>query len=310
MGTCPLCKANAIINRQDSASRTIYNCPNCGVFIVSDLSEDEVNKYGNEIAAFLKRRMLAKYNDTVLVSFEKANLDKDYLQLTVPQIVGEYPQTFTAQMELVLENLAAMSDFAGDEIRIDSIAQSSVFYVKKANFEAMTFVIKAMQKADLIDVNFYGAVFFPCGITVSPKGWDIISKRQSGGVKRKAAFLSRPRGASEMYVQFHKAAQKAVQECGYQLESNTTVCSEARVNYEMINAVRSADLIICDLTEQTGEAFYTAALANGFGKQCILTCNESARKKLQIDTDQISVVFWDKQDALYLEILTAIKAKM
>lgn len=310
MGICPLCDTNAIINRQDSASRTIYNCPNCGVFVVSDLSEREVVRYKNEIAAFLKRRMFAKYGDTVLISFEKANLDKDYLQLTVPQILDEYPKNFSEQMELVLANIAAMSDFAGDEVRLESIKQSSILYVRKANFEAMSFVIRAMQKADLVDVNFYGTSFFPCGLTVTPKGWDILSERESGKGERKIAYMCHPRGGDEMFANFHRFAQKAVKECGYSLESNIAVCAEARVNYEMIAAVKSANLIICDLTDQTGEAFYTAALAHGFGKLCVLTCHESARKKLQIDIEQVSVIFWSKPDALYLELLTAIKAKM
>lgn len=310
MGNCPLCESKAIINRQDSASRNIYNCPNCGVFVVSDLSVNEVVRYKNEIAAFLKHRMLAKYNDTVLVSFEKANLDKDYLQLTVAQILEEYPKSFTEQTNLVLENLAAMSGFAGDEVRIDNIAQASIFYARKASFEAVTFVIKAMQKADLIDVNYYGAAFFPCGITVSPKGWDVLSERQSGKGTSKVAFVHRQRGESETFEQYYKYVQKAARECGFQSESNTAVCVGARVNYEIISAVKSAGLVICDLTDQTGEAFYTAALAHGCGKTCILTCNESARKKLPIDTSQLSVIFWDKPETLYLELLTTIKAKM
>lgn len=309
MGKCPLCDTNAIINRQESASRTIYNCPNCGVFIVSDLSEKEVVKNRNEIAPFLKRRMLARYSDTVLISFEKANLDKDYLQLTVAQILDEYPKGFKELMELVLENLAAMSEYAGDEVRIDSISQSSIFYTRKANFEAMTFVIRAMQKADLVEVNFYSTSFFPCGLIVSPKGWDILSERESGQKERKVAFVCHPRGVNEMFAQFRKSAQKATQQSGYHMESNITVCVEARVNNEMIAAVKSANLVICDMTEQTGEAFYTAALAHGFGKLCILTCHESARKKLQIDNEQVSVIFWNKPDLLSLELLTAIKAK-
>lgn len=310
MGSCVLCNSNAVINKQESASRTIYNCLNCGVFVISDLQEKEIEKNTNEIAAYLMSRKLRKADDTVLISFEKANLDKDYLQLTVQQIIDLFPKNFTEQMDMTLKNIEKMSRFAGDEVKIENLKIAPLFYVRHKSIEAIVYVIKAMHNAGLLEVNYYNGAYFPCGVTITPKGWDRLFELDQGKAEKNTLFSCSVKKDTDISRQFIKATEKAARNCGFIAANSFSERVGAKVSNELIAGIKAAKIIVCDFTDPMGEIYYAAALAEGLCKLCLLTCHESAKKKLQIDTAQFSVIFWENQEELYLELLSAIKAKL
>ncbi len=310
MPACILCKAHAIINRQESASRTIYNCSRCGVFVVSDLVEKEVNKSSSEIASYLMTRKLANESDTVLISFEKANLDKEYLQMTVDKIVGLYPKSFEEQMGYALRNLGRMSKFPGHEIRIEDVNFSPILFVKNNNVEALTFLLKSMQKAELVENNYFSGAYFPCGVTVSVKGWERIYQMKNGLEKRDNLFVCAPREDNEVSTQFHTAMKKLAKECDLHMVENSNVRAEAIISNELVAGVKAGKVVVCDFTEGLGEAYFASALAMGLKNICVLTCHESAKKKLQFDRNHLNVIIWDKPESLYLEVFCAIKARL
>lgn len=310
MAKCILCGAKATRNVQESASRSIYNCQNCGVFVLSDLVVDEAKRNGNKLAAYFTNRKLAGHNEIVLVSFELAKKDKDYLQLTVDQIASQYPTSFTDQMDLVLENLVRLSEYAGAEIKVENLDMAPVFYLKQTNYDALSFVIKSMHKFELIEVNYYGSSFFPCGVIVSPKGWDRVSQIQAGQVNQSSAMVVHSMTDDEIGRMFRKAARKAAKECGYDVVESSTASSENIVNHEMISMAKGSQFVICDLSHSAGAAYYTVGMASALGKNQVLTCHSKARKKLQVDAEQISVLGWSEEEELYLKILNAIRAQI
>lgn len=312
METCILCDSKAIINRQEGASRTIYNCQKCGVYVVSDLVEKEVKNKADEIESYLIARKLAKKDvDTVLISFEKANLDKDYLQLTVDKIADFFPETFSEQMDMALRNIGYMSEFPGHEIKIYDVKMTPFFYVRRENQDALSYLIEAMRQAGLVEVKYYGGAFFPFGVTVAPKGWERLESSKKDKETRKNIFMYSLSGENRLNSQFfYSAAEKVAKECGYHSISWSDMRASANVTFELVAGIKSSELVVCDFTEQAGGAYYAAAMAQSLGKACILTCHESAKKKLQFDTNQYRVIFWDKQEMLYLELLSTIKAML
>lgn len=308
MSGCVLCASNAIVNRQEGASRTIYNCPKCGVFVVSDLVEKEVERKSGEIGAYLMTRKLTKEADTVLISFEKANLDKSYLQMTVDRIVDFFPKTFSEQMDFALKNLGYMSGFPGQEIKVEDIGMAPAFYVKSKNAAALFFMMEALCQDGLVELNYYGGKGFPFGVTVSPKGWKRLEGFDSSEAARKNIFIYSPHAKDEISSQFYGAVEKAAGECGYHTVSHASEQSDAKVTFGLVSGVKSGQIVVCDLTEHARSSYYAAAMAQSLGKTCILTCHESDKKKLRFDTSQYHVIIWDKQETLYLEILNTIKA--
>lgn len=310
MASCILCDSEAIINKQESASRTIYNCKNCGVFVISDLQEKEIAESTNEIASYLMSRKMRKAEDTVLISFEKANIDKDYLQLTARQIVDFFPKNFTEQMDMALKNIEKMSRFAGDEIKIEDLSVAPLFYVRQRSLEALTYVIKSMHRAGFLEVNYFSGAYMPCAVTITPKGWDRLYMLKQNKNDKNELFFCSVKKETVLSRQFINAIDNVSKECGYNATNNFSERVEAKVSNELIVGVKDAKIVVCDFTEPVGEIYYAAALAEGLGKLCILTCHESAKEKLQIDTNQFRVILWDNQETLYIEILSAIKAKL
>lgn len=308
MSHCMLCGGNAVTSRQDNASRTIYNCEQCGVFVVSDLAVPDAGRCALELAAFMVSRRLMKKTDTVLISFDNAKQDKEYLQLTVEQIAAGFPRTFTELGDLVLQNLAALSSFPGDEIKVDTLDMAPLFWVKQKSYTALSFIIKSMQKAELIEVNYYASSFFPCGVIVSPKGWDRHAELGRGATGRTIAFVSSPHREEEWSDAFRKAVNAAARQCGLEVVESSTLDAESVVDNALIANVRKSSLVVCDLTYVTGEAYYTAGLAQSLGKVVALTCNVKGKKNLQLNASQMPVIFWDTQKRLYVELLSIIRA--
>ncbi|MCL2035623.1 MAG: hypothetical protein FWG94_12975 [Oscillospiraceae bacterium] len=309
MGNCSLCGASAIVNKQESSSRTIYSCPQCGVFVISDLAEKEAYEHADEIKAFLARRALLKSNDTLLISYEKAKLDKDYLQLTVDRIVDAFPKSHAHQTEMILKNLELLSGFGGDEIEIADLKYSPLFYLKHPSLDALSSVIHEMRESGLIDVNFYNRSFFPCSVSISSKGREKLIKLNEKSVKNRSLLVFVSKSDKQIFNPFLKAVRKAVLDSGVNYALNIPhTGAEDKAGNALISGVKKAKTVICDLTEHSGEAYYVAAFAGALHKTCLLTCNQSAEKELRINADELGVIIWDKEEQLYLELLNALKA--
>lgn len=308
MDKCLLCDSRAIINRQEGASRTIYNCTRCGVYVISDLVEKEAKNRLDEIESYLITRKLAKKDaDTVLISFEKANLDKDYLQLTVDQIVDLFPETFSEQMDMALQNLGYMSKFPGHEVKVEDIAMAPAFYVRGENQEALLYLMEAMRKAGLVDTKFYGGSVFPFGVKIAPKGWERLENLKAKGT-RKNIFAYSSVAGNKHNAPFNEVLEKIAEECGYHSVLNAKIRADSNVSFELVSGVKSGELIVCDFSEHACAGYYAAAIAHSLGKPCILTCHESSKKNLQFDIYQYHIIFWDKPETLYIELLSTIKA--
>ena len=184
---CILCGADSIINRQENSSRTIYNCPYCGVFVSSDPERENIIAHKAEISALLMTRRLKGETDAVLISYQNAKLDKDYLQFTTEQLVGRFPKTFAGQMDSALYNLGLMSRYPGYAIRLDDINATYRLYVLHKGYDAVFFMLTALKDAGYISFNQRK---FPCDVTVSPKGWERFERLTDEGGREDAAKVN------------------------------------------------------------------------------------------------------------------------
>lgn len=302
MAGCLLCNHKAITTRQDNSSRTIYNCEACGVYVVSDLSVKQVKKHQNEVYAFLRHRQLAGSNDIVLISFDKAKLDKNYLQMTVDQIVDLFPKSFTEQMEMALVNLALLSSFPGDEIKVENLDSSPVFYLKTPNFESLSFVIKAMMKEELIEVNYYGSSFFPCGVVIAPKGWDLLASfRQERKNVRKSLLLLYNASVEATADDVLSSSEKTAKEFSLLLTASDLISKSCAIGTELAARVKTASYVMVDFSSALPECYYALGFAQAMKKPVLLTCHEKERRKLPLDAQRMGVVFWEDQKHLQME---------
>lgn len=308
MGKCVLCNASATTNVHDNASRTIYNCHNCGVFVLSDLVVSRAKRYRCELSAYLTSRKLAGHNEIILISYEKAPKDKDYLQLTVDQILERFPKSFSEQMHTAVLNLARLSSFEGDEIKVDKLEMFPYFYVRKISYDALSFMIKSLQQFELIEVNYYSGSFFPCGVIVSPKGWDQVVRLRGDRVRHETCLLLHSGEDTERNALFRRVVQKASRECGYDIVESDTTHATGKVGQELIGMIKCCAYIVTEMSGGGGAVYFTTGLAQALSTTNILTCHSDALHSLDIDTEQISVLHWQEEEDLYLQVLNAIRA--
>lgn len=309
MASCLLCNAKAVTTRQDNSSRTIYNCGTCGVYVVSDLAVRALKKHLPEASAFLRHRKIADQNDTLLISFEKAHLDKSYLQMTVDQLVEQFPQSFSEQVERTLGNLALLSEYPGAEIKVENLDSAPLFYLKAMKLEALSFMIRAMAKQELLEVNYYGSTFFPCGVIVSPKGWDVLSRLELGQKESRPSVLLVYNAASESTAADIKAAaSKAAKESATRLVPCDAVGQESYLGSELAARVRESSYVLVDLSGAQPECYYAMGYAQALKKPLLVTCSEKERKKLKQDATRLGMIFWQDARQLQLEFYNYIVA--
>ncbi|MCL2579179.1 MAG: hypothetical protein FWE32_04015 [Oscillospiraceae bacterium] len=310
MDKCLLCSHKVMATQQENSSRTIYNCASCGVYVVSDLATKAVKQNVNQVRAYLQHRRFAKKSDTVFISFNNAKVDKGYLQLTVDQILDEFPKNFTEQMYKSLINLTLISHYPGEEIRVDSLDFSPVFYLSAVNFDALSFVIKAMAKTELIEVNYYGASFFPCGITVGPQGWDLavqLSKRKSETGSSRVLQLH---GLTEKEDadSLRQAAQKAARECGMKLISGDKLSGAGSLSNEIAALIKTSAYVFIDITDAKPEIFFALGYAKALGTPAFLTCSGAKKEEVRAFTGGIGVTYWSEAKQMHDEFYNFLKA--
>ena len=310
MDKCLLCSHNAMTTRQDNSSRTIFNCSSCGIYVVSDLAEKAIKQHVNQVSAYLQHRRFAKNNDTVLISFNNAKADKSYLQLTVDQIVDEFPKNFTEQMHKALINLTLISSYPGEEIRVDSLDFAPVFYLSTVNFDALSFVIKSMAKAELIEVNYYGTSFFPCGVIVSSQGWNLSVQLSKSRSENGSCRVLQMHGftAKEEADGLRLAAQRAARECGMKLVGNERHSDEGKSCNGISALIKTSAYVFIDITNAQPETFFAMGYARALGTPVFLTCDRAKKDEVDVHLDCMGVTYWNEPKHLYAEFYNFLKA--
>jgi hypothetical protein len=303
---CILCGSDAIINRQENSSRTIYNCPYCGVYVVSDPEEQRIIAHSAEIAAYLMTRKVRAETDAVLISYKSAKLDKEYLQLTTDQIVGYYPKTFAGQMDMALRNLGKMSRFPGDIIKFEDLKASPRLYVPNKSAEAAFFMLKALREAGLIT---YDQRKFPCEIVVSPKGLERL-EALDGGAGEATLYCCAARDGNPHAPAYEKALERLAEDLGLSLRLFCDDRPDFKAGDALLAGIKAARVVACDFTVPSGGAYYAAAMACGLGKPCACSCHSSAAESLEIDTAQVPVTLWESGEKLRAGLCAAFKARM
>jgi hypothetical protein len=307
MPKCILCDGNAVISRQENASRTIYNCPYCGVFVISDPVEKEVKANRYKLASFLVNRHLSGSNDIILISLENTTKDKGYVHMSVDQIVREFPQSVVMRTKLALKNLVNESEYPGAELRIENLSQGPIFYLEKVNFEAMSFSISTLEHKGLITVNYQGSSFFPCTIVVTAEGWDLAAAMETDAAYQDAALIALS-GTSEYAKGYVKTAASVCRSSGYRLLEYPCYNEETKIGHRLFAEVRASRFVVCDVSDASPEVYFVAGMAKALGKTLILTCRAKDRKKLRLETEHTTVLFWEDMVDLDDELSNAIRA--
>jgi hypothetical protein len=124
------------------------------------------------------------------------------------------------------------------------------------------------------------------------------------------AFLYHSGNEGPLGDSFRAVSRKVAKEQGYRAVEMGAGDHRSgdQVTLEVIAGVRNARFTVCCLGEAEGSTYYVAGLSRAMGKPTILTCHQSLVKKLKIDPEQMTVLTWNDEKDLYLQIQSAIRA--
>jgi hypothetical protein len=299
MDVCILCFSKAVINNQESAARTIYNCPLCGTFVVSDMAVEQVKAEASRIASFMMSRKNFNHSDTILITKDHIKIEKDYLQISVAEIVARYPQDFRGKIQAALRNLVDKSTYPGASVSIDRIELCPWLYVENHKEAALSFMLHAMQEEKLVSIQSRHGVILPCSVTVTAKGWRIVEEFSSDSQKTADKVLVL--GSNDEYC---KAVKKACKNCGYQIiPVEVTDISPA-----VIAHIKSASLVICEVSDASSAVYYAAGIARALDKLDILTCDVKKRGEIPFACEQMAILTWATPEELSSKITYTIKS--
>jgi hypothetical protein len=272
---------------------------------MSDLVADKIKANAPRIASYLMSRKLKRMKDVVFIS-DNRHEEKEYLQLTVEQILEYYPDNFTARLEGALTNLANRSEYPGDEIVVSKLEQAPLFYVDEIRFEAMLFMINALADYGWVKTSAYTSDGISTGLTVTAKGWQHLDTLCREDNSNETALICAPVFAPE--DSYWAAVRKACRITGYSMTPAASVQDAAPISPMLIAQIKQSRVVVCELSGRHPEAYYTAGMAKALGKRVILACKDKKKNRLPIDCEQISVLFWDSEEGFLQKLIYAIQA--
>jgi hypothetical protein len=278
-----------VINSQEYAARIIYNCPLCGTFVISDLAIESIKASATHIASFMMRRKNSDDSDVVLITNNYSKSDRDYLQVSVSEILAQYPQSFGHKIEAALRNLADKSEYPGALINIDRLELCPWLYVERRKEEALAFMLFAMQDEKLISIQSQQGMFLPCTVSITAKGWSHIEETRA--TKQKSAYKALVLSSDDEYC---KAVKRACRATNYQMSA----AAATDISPALIAQIKSAELVICEISDYSPVAYYAAGMAKAMGKHEILTCNAKKRGEVPFPGEQMGILKWKTPEDL------------
>lgn len=318
---CPVCGSPASVEAQGPLmTETAITCPTCGVFVITEVAEDEMNR--DEVAAWLYYH--AKYDKkqnryTSAYYISKDNQGKDDKRyVTLNEISNWYPRSFNERISMILLGFAQQSEFLGNIIELTSKQFESALFIRRFNGE------NEYQRADILNsqtVDLYEYLennqFISIGshtecisIKLLTKGWQRVDDLQKYNTNNKEVFVSM--AFNDGTTETRKAIKAGIIDAGYSPEFIDEIIHNHQIMPEMFRMIRECRFLIMDVTDPNYGAYYEAGYALGLGKEVIITCREQefhdTNNKPHFDIAQKQILVWKDYPDLTKKLIEWIKA--
>ncbi|NBJ15219.1 MAG: hypothetical protein FNP40_06540 [Dehalobacter sp. 4CP] len=283
------------------------DCEVCGSYSISDIARDYVCEDKNtqqhrvKLSSFLRERTIKNLEKITVVVEDKDG--QPVPRITIEGIVEAFPKNLADRIDRALLNLALLSKFAGDKVKLNE-KDYSIFCPDSIRIDATFFIMEQLISEDYVK----GHQGFPTELIVTSKGWNRVADLQRTVNKESKQGFVAMWFDSSMDLVWKKAIQKAITDAGFtprridNKEHNNKICDE------IIAEIRNSKFVVCDFTGQRGGVYFEAGFALGLGLPVIWTCKSNEVDKLHFDTRQYNHIVWDEEEDLYTKLFNRIKA--
>jgi hypothetical protein len=217
-------------------------------------------------------------------------------ELTVP--------TVPAKLTHLLEEVARLSLFAGDWVRLDWF--QTLARLKCQVPGEIDYLSRALVERGVL-VREHDGVDPPLQVTA--KGWEALAPIGGAGVPGLCfVAMGFAPGLNEAYDVGIRPAIEI--DCGLRAMRLDREEHNDQITDRILAGIRSAQVVIADVTEHRQNVYYETGFAEGLGRVVIRTCQAQSFSDVPFDTRQFSHVVWDTPEDLRAKLAARLRASV
>jgi nucleoside 2-deoxyribosyltransferase len=288
-----------------NSSSTMYSCPSCGRYSITDELVFDLRQYNHEdkmkISHLLAEHRLKKITPFFLTSAFEGSVPH-FVVKKVKEILLTYPQDALEILDRTLLNLSRLVHHPSDHIPVSENIKE-LFFSKDAT--GIFYIIRQLHNMDFIT----NAGTMPHDINIEAKGWLKIGELKSKPEgQAKQAFVAMWFDKSMDNI-FENGIRKAIQDAiGYKVMRVDMVEHNNKICDQIIAEIKRSSFVVADFTGNRGGVYFEAGYAQGLGLPVIWIANENDIKALHFDTRQYNHIVYKNEAELYNKLKARIEA--
>jgi len=293
MDKCPVCEYPSNVKTWDYGERFNVDCPRCGAFCFTRTAKRKLesleaieNDWRWKLSYWLRKgykeekRLEVNYN--VLLEII------DDIRLPKPK------ERSNNLMRWLSQNLKRPED----TITIDPLILAAIVGCKDG--VGIHYIASHMQNRKYItyEIQNEPGDSAPASVTLGLtfEGWDNVEELNQAIVTDNIAFMAMQYGDerhNEIYKTYFK---EAVAKTGFDLRRLDENLKAGLIDNQLRIEIRSARLLLADLTNDNNGAYWESGYAEGLGKPVIYLCERSHFDsfKTHFDTNHHTTIIWDE----------------
>lgn len=273
----------------------VLNCPNCGSFAVTGSVERMLSN----------PQLTAKQRASLSHAIRKAQRGEDR-----PQVDSNFVQAMfedaqlpsaRAQIDNLILHLGMTLEEPGAVVQLEPSQMRAVLGC--ASIPGAAWGLSEAYRLGYVKGIPRDAMNIPFGLvnaTLTVEGWELFARLQSSGNASRRVFMAMKFGDRELDSVYTNVFKPAVARAGFELFKLNDEPKAGLIDDRMRLEIRTARILIADLSHGNNGAYWEAGFAEGLGRPVIYTCRknvfEDFGKRPHFDTNHHHTVVWDPED--------------
>lgn len=301
--SCKFCNESVLRKSQESSFASIYSCPNCGEYIIEDISTKVPLENRHLVSGLIRGK-----NDLglKLETITQENIASLFSDISLPK-------TIMQKLDKLLLYYYKLSESLGKEIT-DNLICYSRGYAK--NVDEYIEMISALCNLDYLSGNFLTGDPYHFSGALTLNGIFRAEELSSTNLYSNKVFVAM--GFKPDLLKAHEEAIKpACKECGFEALLVIEQEHNDDITDRIIAEIKTSNFVITDFTYNNQGAYFEAGFAQGRGLQVIRTCKKEwfegkdekgNPNRVHFDINHYNFILWESHSDLKEKLINRIKA--
>lgn len=305
---CPLCLTTLKRALAGGGGGPHFDCPNCGLYGISDLNVDEDGNPSFDDETKVKLRNLLNENrarggaPVFLSSTTGGTTREGESVIGVSEFLSRYPRTLLEYFDRALENLTYPLKHPTDVFPVYVQTYYSMLCDPTQGQQMIQQFMDVGYVANAVTASGHS------GFRVTSKGWERLSELKQPGRNAKQAFVAMS-FAPEYAAVFDNGIKPAIEADpsmkAYRIDR---VDHNNRIDDQIIAEIRRSRFLVSDFTAHRQGVYFEAGFALGLGLPVIWCVRRDHLSDTHFDTRQYNHITYETPEELRLKLLNRIRA--